>query len=171
MNPRTTTLVSIILAAAVFRVLHVVPNVSPVAAVALFAGAQFADRRMAFAVPLAAMLISDLFLGLHATLPFVYAAFALTVLLGTLLRGRSSPLAVLGTATAASLLFFLLTNLGVWLTSDLYAPTAEGLAQAYAAGLPFYRNTLAGDLLFTGLLFGGFALAQRRWSALRASAS
>jgi hypothetical protein len=171
MNPRTTTLVSIILAAAAFRLLHAVPNVSPIAAMALFAGAQFADRRMTFAVPLAAMLVSDLFLGLHATLPFVYAAFALTVLLGTLLRGRSSPLAVLGAATAASLLFFLLTNFGVWLIWDMYPPTIEGLAQAYAAGLPFYRNTLAGDLLFTGLLFGGFALAQRHWPALRVSTS
>lgn len=171
MNPRTTTLVSIILAAAAFRLLHVVPNVSPIAAMALFAGAQFADRRMAFMVPLAAMLISDLVLGLHATLPFVYAAFALTVLMGLLLRGRSSPLAVLGTATAASLLFFLLSNLGVWLTMDMYPPTAEGLAQAYAAGLPFYRNTLAGDLLFTGLLFGGFAVAQRHWPVLRLRAS
>jgi hypothetical protein len=171
MNPRTAILISIILAAALFRLFHLVPNVSPIAAMALFAGAQFADRRMALLVPLAAMALSDLVLGLHGTLPFVYAAFALTVLMGGMLRDRVRALPVLGTAVAASLLFFGLTNLGVWLTWDLYPLTLEGLMQAYAAGLPFYRNTLAGDLLFTGALFGGFALAQQRWPMLRARAS
>jgi hypothetical protein len=117
------------------------------------------------------MALSDLVLGLHGTLPFVYAAFALTVLMGGMLRDRMRALPVLGTATVASLLFFALTNLGVWLTWDLYPLSLEGLMQAYTAGLPFYRNTLVGDLLFTGLLFGGFALAQQRWPELRPRAS
>jgi hypothetical protein len=166
MSPRIATVIAIILAAALFRVFPHPWNVTPIAAMALFAGAQLDDRRLAFGIPLAAMLLSDLVLGLHWTMFFVYGAFALTVWLGVQLRGRIAPLPVLGTALAGSVAFFIITNFGAWLSHGLYPLDAQGLLAAYAAGVPFFRNTLVGDLFFTALLFGGFALAQRRMPVL-----
>jgi hypothetical protein len=97
----------------------------------------------------------------------VYLSFALTVLIGWAIARRKSPLAIGGAAVASSVLFFVLTNLGVWLFSGMYPRTAEGLVACYAAAVPFFQNTLAGDLFFSALLFGGFALAERAVPALR----
>jgi hypothetical protein len=170
-HPRFLTLLGIVLAAAALRLLPHWPNFTPIAAMALFGGAHFASRRAAFAVPLAAMLLSDLALGLHASMPFVYAAFAATVGLGLLLRTRRTALHVGAAALASSVLFFVVTNFGAWAVGSLYPHTAEGLLAAYAAGLPFFAHTLAGDLFYAALLFGGFALAQRSLPALREGAA
>ncbi|RMG58982.1 MAG: hypothetical protein D6717_02095 [Gammaproteobacteria bacterium] len=167
MNPRLMTLVMIVLAAALMRILPHPPNVTPVAAMALFAGAHFADRKLALVVPLLAMLMSDLVLGLHQTLLFVYLGVALTVLIGTTLRGRARPLPAMGAALLASVLFFLLTNFGVWLTGTLYPHTVQGLFAAYTAGLPFFRNSLLGDLFWTAVLFGGYRALAAYWPDLR----
>jgi hypothetical protein len=166
-HPRFLALLGIVAAAAALRLLPHWPNFTPIAAMALFGGAHFARRGTAFAVPLAAMLLSDLLLGLHASLPFVYAAFAAIVGLGLLLRTRRTVAGVGAAALAASLLFFVVTNLGAWAVGGLYPHSAAGLAQAFTAALPFYAPTLAGDAFYTALLFGGFALAQRRLPALR----
>jgi Family of unknown function (DUF6580) len=166
-HPRVLTLLGIVLAAAALRLLPHWPNFTPIAALALFGGAHFADRRAAFAVPLAAMVLSDLVLGLHATLPFVYGAFLAVVGLGLLLRTGRTVLRVGGAALAASLGFFVVTNLGAWAVGGLYPLSAAGLAAAFTAALPFYAPTLAGDLFYTAVLFGGFALAQRALPALR----
>lgn len=175
-NARFFALTGVVLAAAGARLLPHPPNVTPVAALALFSGAYFANKKAAFAVPLAAMLLSDLVLGLVRygaailpAMPFVYGSFALTVCLGLLLRRRRSPLAIGAAALAGSVLFFVLSNFGVWLRWDFYPKTLEGLARCYVAAIPFFRNTLAGDLVYVVFLFGGFALAQRYFAALRAT--
>jgi hypothetical protein len=161
MNARFITLVAIVFGVALFRYLPHPPNVSPIAAMALFGGATFSDRRAAFLLPFLALFVGDLFIGLHVTMPFVYFAFGLTVLAGFALRGRSRPghiaLAVLG----SSLIFFLLTNFGVWMTSALYPKSAAGLLQAYVEGIPFFQNTLLGNAAFALLLFGSYELLQR----------
>lgn len=170
MNTRLITLISIISAIALFRLLPHPPNVSPVAAMALFGGAYFSDRRVAFLVPFLALLLSDLLLGLHDTMVFVYAGFALTVVIGIWAGGRLNAGRIVTAILASSLLFFLITNFGAWLTSGLYPLTAEGLVQAYVAGIPFLQNSLIGNAAFTALLFGGFALLQRRVPALAGNA-
>jgi hypothetical protein len=142
---------------------------------ALFGGVYFADRKVAFLVPLAAMYLSDLALGFfiydfgcfHRLMPFVYAGFMVTVCLGFLIRRRLTPLAVGGTALTSSVLFFIITNFGVWLVGNLYPRTVAGLLSCYVAAIPFFRNTLAGDAVYTMVLFGGFALAQRFVPILR----
>ena len=150
-----------------FRLLPHLPNVSPVAAMALFGGAYFADKRMAFLVPLLALFLSDLALGLHNSMIFVYAGFALTVAIGFLLKGRVTITNTAFATVASSVLFFLLTNLGAWMTSGLYARSAEGLMQAYVAGIPFFQNSLLGNLLFVAVIFGGYHLLQKNVSSLR----
>lgn len=167
MKLRVAVIVGIVLAAAVFRLMPHPPNVTPIAAMALFAGAQFADRRLAWLVPFAALLLSDLALGLHSTMPFVYIAFALTVAMGLWLRNHVRPGAVLGASLMSSTLFYLITNFGAWLSHDMYPRSLDGLMAAYAAGVPFFRNGLFGDLFFVALFFGGFYLAQRRLPQLR----
>ncbi len=149
-----------IVAAAAFRILPHPPNFSPIAALALFGGAQFADKRAAFLVPLAAMFLSDLVLGLHALMPVIYGCFALVVCLGMLLREQRSPLRIVALALSASALFFTVTNFAVWAFSGMYPETGAGLGACFAAALPFLQNTLAGDLCFTAVLFGGMALAE-----------
>jgi hypothetical protein len=159
-SQRITLIVGLILVAALVRLFPHPPNVAPIAAMALFAGATFADKRLAFAVPLAPLLLTDLVLGLHITMPFVYAAFAATVWLGGRLGERRTALRLGGTALAASVVFFVVTNFGTWLMQDLYPATAAGLVACYWAAIPFFHLTVAGDLLFTALLFGAWALAQ-----------
>jgi hypothetical protein len=164
-----------IIAAVIVRFIPHPPNFTPIAAMALFAGAHFDRRALAFVVPLAAMLLSDALLealfgwGFHANLPAVYISFAAIVGLGLLLRGRAKPAPVVGAALTASTLFFIVTNLSVWVTSPVFPKTVSGLVACYVAALPFFGNTLAGDLFYTGVLFGAFALARHRFTALRRS--
>jgi len=175
LNRRFFTLVGITLSAAAMRLVPHPPNVTPIGAMALFGGAYFATRRTALLVPLTAMYLSDLVLGFfvydygwfHGLMPFVYGSFAITVCLGLLIRRRVTPLTVGGAAMTGSVLFFIVTNFGVWLVSHLYPKTMEGLVNCYVAAIPFFRNTLAGDVVYTMVLFGGFALAQRYMPVLR----
>ncbi len=167
-KPRLAVLTAMILTAAAARLLPHPPNFTPIAAMALFGGASFADRRLAFAVPLAALLLSDLCLGFYRLLPIVYGSFALIVCIGFWLRTRRRVLPVVVTALAGSFLFFLITNFGVWATGALYPQTWSGLGNCYGAAIPFFRNTLLGDGVFTAMLFGGLALAEKHFPILRA---
>jgi uncharacterized membrane protein len=167
MQIRWIVIVGLIAAAAATRLLPHPPNVTPMAAMALFGGAHLADRRLAFLVPLGAMLASDLVLGLHALLPVVYGAFALIVWIGTRLAGRITPVRVAAATLAGSVLFFVVTNFGVWALGGLYPRTAAGLVAAYVAAIPFFRNTLLGDAAYALLLFGGYALLERTLAAHR----
>jgi hypothetical protein len=167
MRTRLITLSIIVFSIALFRLLPHPPNVSPIAAMALFGGVYFADRRLAFLLPFAALLLSDLLIGLHDTMLYVYAGFALTVLIGFYIRSKLSATRIAAAAVFSSMLFFALTNFGVWLTSGMYPATAAGLMQAYVAGIPFLQNSLLGNLVFTALMFGGFALLQQRYRVLR----
>jgi hypothetical protein len=133
---------------------------------ALFGGAYFCDKRVAFLVPFLALLLSDMILGLHDTMVYVYAGFALTVMIGFWLSSRLNARRIAAAAVGSSVLFFIVTNFGAWLTSGLYPVTIDGLLQAYAAAIPFFQNSLLSNLVFTALLFGGYAVLQRNVHAL-----
>ncbi len=175
LNTRFLTLLGITLSAAAMRLLPHPPNMTPIAAMALFGGAYFTTKRTAFLVPLAAMYLSDLALGFfihdfglfHWFMPFVYASFVMTVCLGLLVRHRLTPLTIGGAALMSSVLFFIVTNFGVWLVGNFYPKTVAGLVSCYVAAIPFFRNTLVGDAAYTLVLFGSFALAQRYLPVLR----
>jgi len=132
-------------------------NFTPITALALFGGVYFSDRRWAFCVPLAAMFLSDSVLGFHFCMPYVYGAVALNVCIGHCLRRRCTFLPLAVATLASGLLFFVVTNFGAWMTMGLYPMTLNGLASCYVAALPFLRNSLAGDVVYTALIFGGFA--------------
>jgi len=166
-HARLTALLSAIAVAAALRLVPHPPNFTPIGAMALFSGAYFGRRAMAFAAPLGAMLIADLILGFDGSMPFVYAGVMVTVLVGWLLGNRRNPVAIGTAAIASSVAFFLLTNFGVWATGSMYPMTGAGLAACYVAAIPFFQNSLAGDLFYTALLFGGFALLERAVPAVR----
>lgn len=151
----------IIILAVLSRFLPTPPNFAPIAAIALFGGSYFGDKRLAFLIPLAAMLISDLFLGLHGTLLFVYAAFMLIVFIGMKLGKNINPLNITGAALAGSSLFFLITNFGVWLTSPFYPLSLSGLIACYTAGIPFFHYTILGDLFYTAAIFGSYEVLKQ----------
>lgn len=161
MKPRPTLLIVMIFGAAAMRLVPHPPNFEPIGALALFAGAHVDNRRWALLLPLAAMFLSDAVIGFHDQMPLVYGAFALTVGMGFSLRGRRGPLRVAAMAVGASALFFALSNLGVWALGTLYPRTVEGLLACYVAAIPFFGNTLAGNLFYAAVLFGTFALAER----------
>lgn len=167
MNTRIIVLLFAILAAAALRLVPHPPNFTPIAAMALFSGAYVGSRSLAFLAPLAALMLSDLVLGFYPEAIFVYVSVAATVLIGRVLAKRRTVLGVGAAAIAGSLLFFLVTNFGVWLLMNYYPKTLAGLAACYVAAIPFLQNTLAGDLFFAALLFGGFALVERNVPALR----
>jgi hypothetical protein len=161
-HKRIAFLSAMILAAAAARFIPHPPDFSPVAAMALFGGASFGDKRTAFLVPLAGLALSDLVLGFHAITPVVYAGFALMVCLGLWIRQRPSIPRTAAACVAAGVLFFLLANLGVWALYDWYPKTPAGLMQCYTAALPYLKNTVCSSLLYAGLLFGGWKLAEHR---------
>ena len=100
-------------------------------------------------------------------MPFVYASVAVIVLVGWAIRANMTPFRIATAAVIGSVMFFTVTNFGVWLSSGMYPQTLSGLAACYVAAIPFFQNTLASDLFYAGLLFGGFALAERALPALR----
>jgi len=155
-----------VLAGTAARLIPHPPNFSPIAALALFGGATFASRRAAFLVPLAALLLSDLVLGFSAITPVVYASFALITCLGVWVRRRQTLWRLASASLAAAVLFLVVTDFGVWALSDWYPKTLSGLAECYAAAIPFFRNTLASDLFYSAVLFGGLKLAEKRWQWL-----
>lgn len=172
LTPRFLTLGGVLLLAVLSRLLPHPDNFTPVAALALFGGATFSRRSLAFALPLGAMFISDLCMevlygyGLYAGMWVNYLAFAMIVGMGFFLRSeRSAPVIAVG-AVAASVWFFLLSNFGTWLSGTMYPPTLEGLITCYNMGIPFFRNTFVGDLVYTTIFFGGFALARRAFPAV-----
>jgi len=156
-----------IVAAAAMRLVPHPANFAPLGAMALFSGAYLGRRALAFAAPLGALLLSDLILGFYPGMLVQYVSVALVVLLGSGLLGRITALRVGGAAVASSVLFFALTNFGVWLLSGMYPQTLSGLAACYVAAVPFFQNTVAGDLFFSAALFGGFALLERAVPSLR----
>ncbi|MCW2920513.1 MAG: hypothetical protein JWL76_387 [Thermoleophilia bacterium] len=135
-------------------------NMTPVGASALFAGARL-PLPVAIAVPVGTLAISDLLIGMHSLWWVTWGTVAITVVFGTVLRERTGPLAIGTVTVAGSLLFFLTTNVAVWVQGGMYPKTIGGLVECFVAAVPFFQNSLVGDLLWSGVLFGGWALATR----------
>jgi hypothetical protein len=176
MTKRVVVIIGVIMAAALMRLVPHEPNFTPIGAMALFGGAYLRDRRLALLLPLAAMLLSDVVLNLSIynkvsliSQPIVYACIAAIVGIGTLIRDRHSVWQIGAAMLAGSILFFVVTNLAVWLLENIYPLSRGGLLACFAAAIPFFQNSLLGDSVYTTILFGGFALLERGVVALRES--
>ena len=147
--------VIIIVVAALLRLLPHPPNMAPIAAMALFGGA-YLDKKYALVFPLLALFLSDIFLGFHASMFAVYTSFFITGMMGLWLSKHKKVSYIFTASIISSILFYLLTNFNYWYAASLYPKTYAGLLQSYAMALPFFRNTVAGDLLYTGIFFGTY---------------
>ena len=176
LSPRTGALVARIAFAVAVRLgISFFPamwayNATPVEAIALFGGAYFVDRRLAFIVPLAAMFVADLVIGLHWMIPVVYGCIALSVALGFGLRKSVNALRVIGFGVAGSVLFFVIVSFAEWAVGDTEKCRA-GLVACYVAANPFLKNAIVGTMVWSVVLFGGFELMRRRWPMLSAAAA
>lgn len=171
-----------ILLAAFSRVIPHMYNFSPLGAIALFGAAHFSRKWQAFLIPIAATWVSDLFLNniiytryypeftwFYSGFYWMYGTYLLIAVAGILIFRKVTLPRVIGGALASTAIFFLVTNLICWPGSTVYAQNLSGLATCYAAGLPFLKGTLLGNLFYCGVLFGGYALASRYVPALRLS--
>lgn len=168
-SPRFIVLSLMVIAAAASRSLpYLLPdmwNFSAVGALAIFAGAQFENKRFAFMMPIAAMAISDLFIGNGFSI-LVYSAFAVMVACGFLIRNKISSINVVLASFVSAGLFFLITNFAFFYPSSLYPRNIAGIMSSYTAGLPFFRNMLFSNVVFSIVLFGGFYLLSKRFPVL-----
>jgi len=162
---------------ALTRILPHPPNVTPVAALALFGGA-YLPKRFALIYPLVIMALSDLILNpmLHVPLfipesLFVYGSFLITGLLGLWCRPRRHLGLLVLASVASSIQFYLVTNFGTWLVSGLYPKDMAGLLWCYTMAIPFFRNTLFGNLFWFSLLWVAYSLAYRLIPLRRARTS
>ena len=148
-------LISIISFAVLSRFLPHPPNFTPVAAIALLSCKGFNNRWIAIIIPMIIMFISDLVLGLHGSIPFVYGAFILISLFGSFVKKIN-----IGVVLSSSVIFFLVSNFGVWF---LYYPsTFTDLVTCYTLAIPFFLNTILGDLFFSALMIYSFYYMQKR---------
>ena len=146
--------IGIILLAVVTRLIPHAPNFSPIGGLALFSGANFKNK-FSFLIPILAMIISDIFLGFHKTIPYVYLSFFIIFLIGRSIKNYKWK-SLLSASLISSIIFFIITNFGVWLNFNMYPKTVDGLIQCYIMGIPFFRNTLISDLFYSFSFFYGY---------------
>jgi len=166
-----------VLAAIVMRLLPHPWNVTPVGAMFLFSGATFRSRRDSLVVPLAALLISDFAVDLFVWhnqyawfSPYTWTGFVAVGLIGWTLRHKLSVARVAGASLLGSVVYFLVSNFGVWMGWTMYPRSFAGLTECYVAALPFFRNSVLGDLVYAGVMFGSYAWLRHRRPAVAASA-
>lgn len=179
-NLRFSIITLMILFAALSRLLPHPPNFAPIGGMALFGAAYYSKRYWAFIIPVASMWISDLvlnnvvysqyfdgFVWFYSGSVFTYGAFLLITLFGMFTLKNVQVPNVIASALGASVIFYLVSNFGVWLSSGMYPHTPVGLQACYIAALPFFQNTIAGDLVYSAVLFGAFEFSMSRFPSLK----
>lgn len=190
MNRQNNTLVLsaglLIVAAAFTRLFPHYPNFTAMGAMAVFGGSVLKDKKLAFLLPLGALLLSDVCLQLFTTTKgfygtsqfFVYAAFLVITAVATSMKKRSVANIALA-AVWSGAIFFIISNFGVWLSSDYYPKTLAGLGACYWTAIPFYKNELFGNfilnsimsnLFYSAILFGAYAVMERKSTLQKAIA-
>lgn len=177
---RHSVITLLILLAALSRLIPHPANLAPIGGMALFGAAYYSRRLWAFVIPVVSMWISDLllnnvvygeffdhFVWFYDGSWFTYGSFILIALMGMFTLRRIKVPNLIFSALGASVIFFLVSNFGVWFSGNLYPKDLEGLATCYVAGIPFFKNTVMGDLFYTAVLFGAFELSARRFPILK----
>lgn len=161
MSKKSKILISILLimVGVITRLLPHAWNFAPIAGIALFAGA-YLGRNYAIVLPLLALLAGDMFIGFYEwqLATAVYGSFLLIGVMSGYLQKQKNVFSVASLSLGSSILFFLLTNWTVWQFSPWYEKSLMGLIECYTMALPFFRNTLLGDLFYVGVFFGAYEL-------------
>jgi hypothetical protein len=174
-------LIGLLLLAAFSRLVPHPLNFAPIGAMALFGAAYFRSRWAAFLLPVATLWLSDIYLNnvtyaeyytgsllFTSDMAWVYGTMLATVLLGQWLLKRVTVVRLASAALLTSVLFFITTNFSCWPGNPIYSQDMAGLMTCFAAGIPFFKGTLLGNLFYSAVLFGAFELAQYRIPQLRA---
>ena len=166
LKPRFLVLTGFVFLAALARFIPHPPNFAPIAALALFGGRYFSDKKFAFLIPITAMLITDSVLGFHYLMPAVYLSFSLIVLVGIFQRKWNKTSGIVAGSVVASTLFFIITNFSEWAVGIIYPKTISGLVMCFTAAIPFYFSSLIGDLFYVSVMFISFELLSKRFLVL-----
>lgn len=190
MNKQNNTLLLsaglLMIAAAFTRLFPHYPNFTAIGAIAIFGGSVIKDKKLAFLLPLGALFLSDVCLqlltsttGFYGTSQFfVYLAFMIITAVAGFMQKKSAANIALA-AVWSGAIFFILSNFGVWLSSDFYPKTLAGLAACYWASVPFYKNEFFGNfilniimanLFYSAVMFGAYALMERKATLQKAIA-
>ena len=161
MSNRNILLIIFILLGVFTRIIPHPPNFTAIGAIALFGGAFFKDKKLAFSIPVLIMILSDLILRYQLVLS-VYISFIIIVFLGFLLQKKQTGLRIVNTALLASLIFFIITNLSVFLTSPLYPKNMLGFVECYTLAIPFFINTLVANITCSLIMFYAFNIIHKK---------
>jgi hypothetical protein len=177
---RFSLLIIMVLMAAFSRLIPHIPNFSPLGAIGLFGAAYFDKKWQAFLIPIAATWLSDLFINniiyrqyfseftwFYQGFYWQYGSYLLIVLAGIFILKTINIQKIVVGAIAPTTIFFLVSNFGVWASGSMYPKTFEGLLTCYVAGIPFLKGTMLGDFFYSGVLFGSFAIAQKKLPILQ----
>lgn len=177
---RLGVLCAFVLLAALSRMIPHPSNFAPIGAMSLFGAAYFSRKYLAILVPILSMWLSDLvinnllygeyfdqFVWFYDGCIWTYSSFVLINIVGFVLLKTVRVKSLLFSSLMASVLFFLISNFGVWFSTNMYTADFSGLLACYVAGLPFFKNTLLGDIFYVGLLFGSFEYAKHRFPLLQ----
>jgi hypothetical protein len=169
----------LLMIAVISRVIPHIPNFTPVESIALFSGVYIASRKLSFLLPVIGIYLADLilnntiyrsfypedsvFIWISGYMLWTFIAMGGIIVLGQILKTRLKPLNIIGYSLMGSLLFFIVSNFGVWLGSVVYPKTIAGLIECYTMALPFFRNSLLSNVIFTVVLFGSMEWISRTW--------
>lgn len=148
----------LVLFGVIFRLTPHEANFAPISAIALLGGALL-GWRYALAIPLVIMVISDSIIGTYSSMAFTWLALVLIAAYGTLFRGATVSTRVILGSLGSAVIFFIVSNFGVWVLGGMYPPTLAGIIECYSMAIPFFRATLISDVMFSGIFFGAVAWA------------
>ncbi len=181
-NPRFLVITGLILIAAFSRLVPHMNNFSPLGSISLFGAAYFSKKWQSILIPLTATWLSDLFINnviyakyyptftwLSQGFYWQYGSYVLIAIAAFYIFKKINVTTVILGIGSSTIIFFLVSNFGCWLGSTSYPQTFSGLVECYAAGIPFIKGTLLGDIFYSTVLFGSFALLQRRLPAFQYS--
>ena len=161
MKNKTLIILLIILIGAFSRIIPHPPNFTAIGAISILGGLYFNKKYLAFLTPISAMFLSDLILG-YTPIMSVYIAFLMIIPLGIKIRENLTYSSIFKISIYASILFFIITNFTSWLYNPIYPQNLSGLIMSYTAGIPFFSNTLLGNLFFCFSLFGLYEIISKR---------
>ena len=161
LNKKLLLIIGFILLGILTRIIPHPPNFTALGAIALFGGAFIYDKKIAFTMPVFIMILSDFILGYNISLS-VYLSFLIMVFIGLYLQKKQNSLRIINAALIGSLVFFFITNFSVFLTSSLYPKSIIGLLECYTLAIPFFINTLAGNITYSLIMFYGYNAIYKR---------
>ena len=151
---RNIVIASIIILAVISRLAPHPPNFAPITGIALFSSKKINNKLLGICLPIIPLFISDLFIGISFINIFVYISFILIFFFGSLF-----PKIDVKSVFFSSVIFFILTNLGVWYIG--YPKNVEGLITCFTLAVPFFINTILGDLFYSFIFFRSYKVAKK----------